>query len=73
MTSNIKDILVLDDNNEYVVVSKIQCYYLLDKNNNVNAKFGYEINEEFVEIEDKELITKLIPLFLEAAGNEIKN
>lgn len=77
MTINIKDTLILDDNNEYIVVSKIaydnkHYFYLLDKNNN-DVKFCYEEGEELVEIEDKKLTTKLLPLFLEAAQKEVNN
>ena len=69
---NIKDSLVLDDNNEYVVVSKVtyenkNYYYLLDKNNHTNVLFCYEDNEELVEVTDKNLKTKLLPLFYEAS------
>ena len=69
---NIKDSLVLDDNNEYVVVSKVtyenkNYYYLLDKNNHTNVIFCYEDNEELVEVTDKNLTTKLLPLFYEAS------
>ncbi len=76
MIINIKDTLTLDDNNEYVVISKIyydnkNYYYLLDKNNNDNFKFCYEDNDELVEIDDKELTTKLLPLFVEAAQKEV--
>ena len=76
MIINIKDTLTLDDNNEYVVVSKINYesknyYYLLDKNNFTNIKFCYEDNDKLVEINDKELVTKLLPLFVEAAQKEI--
>ena len=76
MTINIKDTLTLDDNNEYVVISKVNYesknyYYLLDKNNEENFKFCYEDNEELVEIEDKKLTTKLLPLFVEVAKKEI--
>ena len=76
MTINIKDTLTLDDNNEYVVISKVNYesknyYYLLDKNNEENFKFCYEDNEELVEIEDKKLNTKLLPLFVEVAKKEI--
>ena len=78
MTINIKDTLTLDDNNEYVVISKVNYesknyYYLLDKNNEENIKFCYEDNEELVEIEDKNLTTKLLPLFVEAAKKEINS
>ncbi len=78
MIINIKDTLTLDDNNEYVVISKINhenknYYYLLDRNNLKNVKFCYEDNEELVEINDKELITKLLPLFVKIAQKEINN
>ena len=76
MIINIKDTLTLDDNNEYVVISKIyydnkNYYYLLDKKNNENFKFCYEDNDELVEIDDKELNTKLLPLFVEVAQKEV--
>ena len=69
---DIRDILALDDNNEYVVVSKISYedkiyYYLVDKNNNGNLKFCYEKGDNLVELNDKVLVTKLLPLFLDAA------
>lgn len=78
MIINIKDTLTLDDNNEYVVISKINhenknYYYLLDRKNLKNVKFCYEDNEELVEIIDKNLITKLLPLFVEASQKEINN
>ena len=69
---DIRDILTLDDNNEYVVVSKITYdnmvyYYLVDKNDNANLKFCYENGDSLVELNDKVLVTKLLPLFLDAA------
>ena len=69
---DIRDILALDDNNEYVVVSKISYedkiyYYLVDKNKNENIKFCYEKEDNLVELNDKVLVTKLLPLFLAAA------
>lgn len=72
MIINIKDTLTLDDENEYVVISKVyynnkNYYYLLDKNNYSNTLFCYEENDELVEINDKELTTKLLPLFVEVA------
>lgn len=78
MIIRIKDTLTLSDSNEYVVISKINYdsknhYYLLDKNNNSNLKFCYEDNNELVEIEDKVLITKLLPLFLLETAKEINN
>lgn len=74
MTINIKDTLMLDDNNEYVVVSKTfyndkDYYYLTDKKNN-NIKICYQDADDLVESNDKELNTKLLPLFLMDAKKE---
>ena len=62
MTINIKDTLILDDDNEYVVISKIQYenikyYYLLDKNN-IKEKFCYQDKDELVDGEES-LVTRL--------------
>lgn len=65
---NIKDTLVLDDDNEYVVVSKANYndkiyYYIINNKYNSDFKFCYQENDELVEIEDDKLIKELIPLF----------
>ena len=81
MVIDIKDVITLDDDNEYVVASKVKYenktyYYLIDKNNNTNLKFCYEDKDELVELDDKELITKLLPLFFESSKHildELKN
>ena len=78
MIINIKDTLKLDDENEYVVINKVyynnkNYYYLLDKKNYSNTLFCYEENDELVEINDKELTTKLLPLFVEVAQKEIES
>ena len=78
MTINIKDTLTLDDGNEYVVISKTnynnkEYYYLLDKHNFENPLFCYEENNKLKELEDKEIATKLLPLFIENAEKEIDN
>lgn len=70
MNINIKDILTLDDDNKYVVVSKVyyegkDYLYLIDINDNKNLKFCYVDNDAVVEISDKELNTKLLPLFFD--------
>lgn len=75
MTINIKDTLMLDDNNEYVVVSKTfyndkDYYYLTDKKNFNNIKICYQDADDLVESNDKELNTKLLPLFLMDAKKE---
>jgi len=73
---NVKDSLILDDDNEYVVVGKtnynnMEYYYILDKFNNSNYKFCYLDNGELVEIEEEKLIKELLPLFFESAKNEL--
>ena len=78
MIINIKDTLTLDDNNEYVGVSKINdddknYFYLIDKNDNSNVKFCYQDNDELVELNDKELVTRLLPLFVENAKGELED
>ena len=78
MIINIKDTLTLDDNNEYVVVSKVNSedknyFYLIDKNDNSNVKFCYQDNDELVELNDKELVTRLLPLFVENSKGELED
>ena len=78
---DIKDIVTLDDDKKYVVASKTDYsdgktyYYLVDINDNGNVKFGYLDNEEFVEINNSELISLLLPLFakngMEALTQEV--
>lgn len=74
MNIDIKDIITLDDGKSYVVVSKVSYegklyYYIIDKDNMKNIKFLYEDNNELVEFNNKELLTKLLPLFF----NEVKD
>lgn len=74
MNINIKDILSLDDNNEYVVVSKIyyngkDYLYLVDIDNNENLKICYFDGDELIENNNKDLNTELLPLFF----GKIKN
>lgn len=70
----IKDIVTLSDKNKYQVISKINYdyqiyYYLVDINEISNIKFLYENNNKLTEIDDEELVNKLLPLFY----NEIKD
>ena len=72
----IKDIITLDDNNKYIISSKIHYegntyYYLVDINNPENLMFCYEKNGYLVELNDKELTTRLLPLFYEAAKDSL--
>jgi len=78
MNIDIKDTLTLSDNNCYVVVSKVNYgnntyYYLIDKPTNESVKFCVERPESnaLLEIEDKNLIQRLLPLFLEASYGAI--
>lgn len=79
MNIDIKDRVTLNDNNEYVVVSKTNYqnkiyYYLVDMNNNENIKFCVEIsNNSLSEVIDKPLIQKLLPLFIKASKDFIPN
>lgn len=76
MNIDIKDILKLDDNNEYVVVGKVNYenkyyYYLIDMEDPDNLMFCYEDNGDLVEVKDKKLTAKLLPLFLEKSNDII--
>lgn len=62
------DVLTLDDNKEYVVVSNtiynnIKYYYLMELSNLKNILFCYEDNGDLVEVDDKELLDKLLVKF----------
>ena len=76
MNIDIKDVITLDDNNEYVVVNKVNYndknyYYLIDMEDSENLMFCYEDNGDLVEVNDKELTAKLLPLFLEKSNDII--
>jgi len=78
MDIDIKDIITLSDNIEYVVVSKVNYqdnvyYYLIGKEKIDNFKFCVENskNSSLIELEDKKLIQKLLPLFLRASRKAI--
>lgn len=63
-----KDIIELDDNKNYIVISKVKYnaeyyFYLLQVEDQESVIFGYMQNDEFVEVTDQSLIRKLIPLF----------
>jgi len=78
MDIDIKDTIVLSDDKEYVVVSKVNhqndtYYYLIDKNVNENIRFCIEnkSRQSLIDIEDKNLIQSLLPLFVEASSKAI--
>ena len=76
MNIEIKDIIKLADNNSYVVCSRtefqgITYFYLIDLENNENIKFVQEKQKDnktvVIEVEDKDLLQTLLPLFYENA------
>ena len=81
MNIEYQDIITLDDNNKYVVASKVNYnnstyVYLVDINNTTNYKFAeLEKNSTLLELDDeidKELIKHLIPLFYKNSKDDIK-
>ena len=67
MTINKKDLLTLDDGNEYVVVSKVsyknrEYYYIVNINDNSVIKFCYLDRDQLVELNDGTLVKELLPL-----------
>jgi hypothetical protein len=77
---NIKDIITLEDNQEYVITSIAEYedeyyYYLVDINKISNIKICKLIlNQEnygLLEIEDDQLLSKIIPIMYETINNEI--
>jgi len=75
---DVKDIITLSDKHSYVVTGKTNYqdntyYYLVDKDNLENIKFCVEKSENnsVIEIDDKDLIQQLLPLFLESATKSI--
>lgn len=69
MNINEKDIIVLSDDNHYIVIKKIdyenkKYYCISDIDNKENLKFLYEQGNELVEIEDeKELENVIIKMY----------
>ena len=73
---DVKDVLTLEDDKKYVVISKIDYenkvyFYLVGLEEITDVKFGYLDNDEFVEINDKELVTKLLPHFYKDVKNNL--
>lgn len=78
MNIEIKDVVTLSDNIRYAVVSKVNYenniyYYLTEIENIANIKFLVENKERnsLVEVEDKELIQKLLPLFVKESKEKL--
>ena len=79
MNIGIKDTITLNDNNDYLVISKVNYenntyYYLIDVLNNENIKFCVEnknTNNSIIEVIDQSLIQTLLPLFVDKAKDYI--
>lgn len=76
MNIEIEDVLTLDDDQEYIVISKITLsdinyYYLIQNNDKPSAMFCYEDKDELVDITDAVKIKELIPKFYDAIRDRI--
>ena len=78
MNIDIKDIITLDDTNQYVVVSKAlyndeTYFYIIDINNNENLKILKlnKENDKLAEFNDENLIKTLLPLFFNETTSTI--
>jgi hypothetical protein len=78
MKINIQDIITLNDNREYVVVSKVliqnkEYICIIDIIDHTNLKYA-EIKKDHISIinkDEKELLEILIPLFYKNSYNKI--
>lgn len=60
-----RDIIVLSDDNSYIVVKKINYnnqiyYYVSDINTKGIFKFLYEFEDQLIEVEDKNIIDNIV-------------
>lgn len=65
---NIKDIITLNDNHKYQIISKTiynetAYYYLVDIEDITNIKILYENFDHLTEVADQDLINLLLPKF----------
>jgi hypothetical protein len=72
MNIKIEDVITLNDNNKYVVVSmavleKNTYLYIVDINDNSKFKIAQLNKDKLADVKDKKLIQKLIALFYENA------
>ncbi len=70
-----KDVVKLDNGNEYVVVSKVEYsskvyYYLSNIEDYSEILICYEDNDELVEVKDKDLTFNLLQQFFEQLEKE---
>ena len=72
MIADIRDILTLEDDKDYIVASKTEYkgyiyYYLMDINDNHNILFCYEEDGELVEFDDHDTFINVLPRLLEVS------
>ena len=78
MNININDIVQLNDNNKYMVVSKVlyegeNYYFFVNVDDNKIQKILRLNNNKLVEFEDSNLYKNILPLLYNQAVNNIKN
>lgn len=78
MSIDIKDVITLNDNNEYIVVSKLEYenelyFYIININNDSDIKFLKlnHKNNKLIEFNNSQVLHKLLPLFLKEASKYI--
>ena len=74
---DVRDIITLKDN-KYMVISKVELegklyFYIANVEKNEDFKFCYLEDDYLVEINDSNLVQKLIPMFTDQAMNELNN
>jgi len=74
---DIKDIVKLDDNKKYIIMSKTflddnTYYYLLDQKDYTNYKFCLEKDDSLIEVDDPVLLNNLVKLFAKGLRQELK-
>ncbi|MDD2445640.1 MAG: hypothetical protein PHX09_02385 [Clostridia bacterium] len=72
MDIKVEDVITLNDNNKYVIVSKVvfeknTYLYIVDINNNSKFKIVELNKDKLLDIKEKKLVQKLITLFYESA------
>lgn len=74
---DVRDIITLKDD-KYMVISKVELegklyFYIANIEKNEDFKFCYLEDDYLVEINDSNLVQKLIPMFTDQAMNELNN
>ena len=80
MNIDIKDLVTLDNDIEYLVTSKTtyeneEYFYLVNNKDNNDFKIlrFNKSNNKLIEFDNQDLIKKLLPLFVKATLNSIKD